>query len=104
MEDEKQLQNLNTLPESDLRSEFITQMKSIQTKIRKRVKPKILKDKVINGQMLLELLKSYVNAMNKGSVPCIENAWNNVIKHESEKTIKMLVQEYNNFIKSLLPK
>ena len=104
IEDEKQLQNLNDLPESDLRSEFTTQVKSIQAKIRKRVKPKILNDKVLNGQTLLELLKSYVNALNKGSVPWIENAWNNVLKFESEKNIKQLTQEYNSFIKSLLPK
>lgn len=104
IEDEKQLQNLNNLSEAELRDEFVTQLKTIQTRIRKRVKPKVLNGKTLNGSMLLELCKSYVNAINKGSVPCIENAWNYVLKYEAEKVIKSLVAEYNNFVKSLLPK
>ena len=104
IENEKQLQKLASLPESELRPEFLAQLKSIQNKIRKRVKPKMLNGKILNGNMLLELCRSYVHAINKGSVPCIESAWTYVLKYESEKLIKKLVCEYKSFINDLLPK
>lgn len=52
----------------------------------------------------MELCRSYVNAINKGNVPCIENAWNYVLKHESEKLIRNLTMEYQKYIKGSLPK
>lgn len=64
----------------------------------------MLNGRRITGPMLLELCKSYVNAINKGSVPCIESAWSYVLKHESEKLINHLINEYNQFVKNLLPK
>jgi hypothetical protein len=87
-----------------LRPEFVSQLKNVQGKIRKKVKPKILNGKKITGTMLLELCRSYVSAINKGSVPCIESAWTYVLKHESEKLVKQLVNEYKQFVKNLLPK
>lgn len=64
----------------------------------------MLNGKTLNGSMLLELCKSYVNAINQGNVPCIESAWSYVLKYESEKLIKNLVKEYEQFVKELLPK
>lgn len=103
VEGERMLQNLNKLPEEELRPAFLKQLKGIQTKIRKKVEPKMLNGKVLNGPMLLELCRSYLNAINKGNVPCIENAWNYVLKFEAEKLITSLVKEYKECIESLLP-
>jgi hypothetical protein len=36
----------------------------------------MLKGKMINGSMLIELAEAYVKALNGGKIPTIENAWN----------------------------
>lgn len=39
----------------------------------------------ITGESLLSLAEAYVEAINKGSVPCIESAWTSVCKSENER-------------------
>lgn len=63
-EDEKDLQNLQCLPDSKLRPEFVDQMQILRSRIWKKVKPKVLNGKFINGQMLIELCSAYTNAIN----------------------------------------
>jgi hypothetical protein len=58
-----------------LRPEFMDQMVKLRERIFKRVKPKVLNGRFINGEMLLELCHAYTASINKGSVPCIESAW-----------------------------
>jgi len=53
----------------------VEQMNQLRGKIFKRVKPKVLNGKYITGEMFLELCHAYTEAINKGSVPCIESAW-----------------------------
>ena len=74
-EEEKDLQSLQQMDDSQLRKEFKDQMMTLRNRIYKRVKPKTLNSKMINGEMLLELCHAYTEAINKGSVPCIESAW-----------------------------
>lgn len=88
VEDEKQLQTLNSLRNEDLRSEFVDQINILRQKIFKKVKPKLLKNQVINGPMLIELAEAYVKALNGGKVPTIENAWNYVQASELERAFK----------------
>ena len=47
-----------------------------------KVKPKVMNGHKLNGPMILELANTYVNALNNGSVPNIENAWTNVCSFE----------------------
>jgi hypothetical protein len=74
-EEEKDLQNVQNLEDSQLRPEFTTQMELLRNKVFKRIKPKCLHGKSLTGVMFIELCQSYVEAINKGSVPNIENAW-----------------------------
>jgi hypothetical protein len=78
----------------------VHQLKSVQNRMRRKVKPKMLNGKILNGPMLLELCKSYIKAINQGNVPCIENAWSYVLKYEADKLIKNLVNEYITKIKA----
>ena len=70
------------MTEDQLRPKFLDQMNSVTKRIFRNVKPKQLNGKTLNGSMLLELCRSYVDAINDGKVPCIENAWSYVLKHE----------------------
>lgn len=55
VEQEKELQSLQNMPDESLREEFVTQVNLLRQRIFKRVKPKVLNSKFITGEMLLEL-------------------------------------------------
>ena len=44
--------------------------------------------KPVNGAVLAGLSEAYVNAINQGAVPNIENAWTYVCQAESMKAYK----------------
>jgi len=82
VEDESQLQQLNSLKLKNMRAEFVTQFKALKEKLFTECAPKTVKNKPINGRMLATLLDQYVKAINKGAVPNITTAWENVIDNE----------------------
>lgn len=53
VEEESQLQRLDTLEEAELRPEFVEQIKALRKRIFRRVKPKTINDKPLTGPMLL---------------------------------------------------
>lgn len=69
--DENKLQHLDKLEFDELRPEFVDQVIHFRKRILNRMKPKTLKNKMLDGQMYLCLLESYVSAINKGAVPNI---------------------------------
>ncbi len=87
IENEKDLQKINTMEDKDLREEFIDQIRGARKKIFKKVKPKTMNGKFLNGGMLIELCKAYIQAMNTGNMPNIENAWTYLCKNESHKAL-----------------
>ena len=52
-----------------------------------RVKPKQLNNKPLNGEMLFNLAKSYVDSINSGAVPSIESSWSYICKNECQKAM-----------------
>ena len=75
-ESEKDIQNLDRIKNSQLRSQFIDQCNTLRKKIFKKIKPKVINSNVVNGRMFLQMAKLYVQSINNGSLPNIENAWN----------------------------
>ena len=92
---EKDLHNLENLELQELRQEFVDQYMSLRNKVLNSVKPKALNGRALNGEMLVELIESYVNAVNKGAVPNIENAWNYICKNECGKAFEEAQEIYN---------
>lgn len=103
-EDERTLQNLQNVRESDLRPEFLRQTEQLKRNILRKVKPKCLNGKPLNGKMLASIAQSYVDAINKGAVPTIEGAWQSVVTSECNKQIDLLTAEYDKKIKSKIGK
>ena len=99
---ETDLHNLENLEQKDLRQEFVDQYMSLRNKVLNCVKPKALNGRALNGEMLVELIESYVNAVNKGAVPNIENAWNYICKNECGKAFEEAQEIYNKKIAELL--
>ena len=74
-------------------------MKLVRRKVFTKVPFKVMNGTRLTGESLLQLARSYVDAINKGSVPCIESAWNYLCHFETEKNVKQLVHDFS---KSLL--
>ena len=69
-------------------------MQQLRSKVYKKVKPKKLNNKNITGLMYLELCRSYVESINKGSVPNIESAWTSLCKNENLRTVKVTIDAF----------
>ena len=44
--------------------------------------------KPLNGEMLFNLAKSYVDSINTGAVPSIESSWSYICKNECQKAMQ----------------
>ncbi len=93
-EQEKHLQSLVSLPDSELRGEFVQQMAKLKQKVMHRAKAKSINGHALNGPMLVELANSYIKPLNEGQVPVIENAWTNVQRFEQERAYKQAQSLY----------
>jgi hypothetical protein len=65
-EQEKNLQTLISLPDSDLRQEFVQQMAKLRQKVMTKARVKTINGHALNGPMLIELANSYIKALNEG--------------------------------------
>ena len=58
-----------------------------------KVKPKTIMGQELNGQMLWDLIASYTEAINKGAVPNIQQAWSYVCGNENQKALEKVWSE-----------
>jgi hypothetical protein len=70
-----------------LRPEFVEQVHALRRKVMNRIKVKQLNNKPLNGEMLFNLAKSYVDSINAGAVPSIESSWSYICKNECQKAM-----------------
>lgn len=94
-EEERDLQRLQSIPDSGLRPEFVNQKSTVKAKVFKKVKPKVLNQTVLTGQSLLSCAQAYLDAINSGGVPCIETAWTSICKTECLKLTEQCLQKYS---------
>lgn len=94
IENEKDLQNLQSLDNSFIRREFLEQAETLRHKVFKKVKPKIFNGKVLSGSMLIELLDNIIDSINKGAVPVIENSWKYMLHNESLKNFNNCLDKF----------
>jgi hypothetical protein len=66
----------------------------LRTKVFKKAKAKTLKGQLVTGPMIVELANSYVDALNGGSVPTIESAWDCVQASELERAYQESLAYY----------
>ena len=85
---EDQLQNLAEMPLENLRPEFREQVFNLRRRVVNKIKPKTLRGRKLNGEMLFNLAKSYADAINKGAVPSIETSWSYICKNECLKAMQ----------------
>ena len=94
IEKEKDLQNLDNLELECLRKEFTDQVYLLREKVLYKIKPKSLNGRELSGEMLSNLIISYVNSMNSGIVPNIESSWTLVCRLQNQKILDEAKQIY----------
>jgi len=104
VEEEKNLQKLQFLPDDQLRNEFLEQAKNFRNKVFKKIRPKSFHGQLISGSMLLELVQSILDSINSGGIPIIENSWKYVMKNECIKKGKELIEMFSKEIRDFRDK
>ena len=104
VEEEKNLQKLQFLPDDQLRAEFLEQAKNFRNKVFRKIKPKSFHGQLISGSMLLELVQSILDSINSGGIPIIENSWKYVMKNECIKKGKELIEMFSKEIRDFRDK
>jgi len=92
--DEKQLRNLDAVPRSQLRPEFIAGLDSLVELLFDRCRAKRVGSDVLNGPALAAMATQYVAAINAGAVPAIATAWQSVAESECGKAVEEGEAEY----------
>ena len=99
VENERDLQKLQTLSDDKIRPEFLRQSEMLRNKIYMKIKPKNFNGKILSGQMLINLLESIIEAINEGAIPVIENSWKYITNNECLKSIRENVDYFIKIIK-----
>jgi hypothetical protein len=101
--DESKLQDLQSMDLDDLRPEFMKQVLELRSKILQRMKFKMINGRKLTGPMLAHLSETYVNAINEGAVPNIENAWTYICQTECQKALEGAFSIFEQSFQTLLP-
>ena len=96
---EENLQNLDKLDLEKLRPEFFDQVIKMREKILTNIKPKLIEKQAIDGEMYIGLIKSYIEAINNGGIPNIENAWMSVCREKCAKALQESIEFYERSVK-----
>ena len=94
--DEAGLRNLASCPWGDLREEFRAGVSTLRKKLYGKVRPKEMYGKLVTGPMLVNLARSYVDAINSGGVPTISSAWERVVESQCSDAADKALSEYTS--------
>jgi len=96
---EDELQSLASMELDELRPDFVDQVGVLRKKVINKIKPKMLNGQALTGPMLLDLFTSYVDSINKGSVPNIQQAWIYICKNECQKALNEAERDFEKQLK-----
>ncbi len=92
--EEGNLQKLERTPSSRLRKEFIEQVNYLRKTVLNSINPKKLNGQELNGEMFIDLIKSYVKMINDGAVPVIQTAWTYMRQNQAVNAKKNAIENY----------
>jgi hypothetical protein len=100
---ESQLQNLDAMPNKQLRPEFVAQAEELRDKIFAAAvaRPMHVKGYPLTGAMLAMLCESYVTAVNDGRVPDIKDAWTYVCDAQRSQLEQKAVVDFSEEVNKL---
>mmetsp|Transcript_19815 Transcript_19815/g.14567 ORF Transcript_19815/g.14567 Transcript_19815/m.14567 type:complete len:91 (-) Transcript_19815:1825-2097(-) len=83
--DEHKLAHVDSLPWEELKSDFRKEVTLFTSSLKRRLKPKVIQGKCLNGSMLLALAMEYIEAINSKETPTVTTALERVIQAEAAK-------------------
>ena len=92
--EEGNLQKLERTPVNKLRKEFIEQVNYLRKTVLNSINPKKLNGQELNGEMFIDLIKSYVKMINEGAVPIIQTAWTYMRQNQAIIAKKNALEKY----------
>ncbi|XP_004603672.2 guanylate-binding protein 6-like [Sorex araneus] len=97
--DKNLLANIENVPENQLDPQFLEQTKKFCSYIFTNARTKMLKEGVIvTGKRLCTLVVTYVDTINSGEVPCLENAVTALAQLENSAAVQMASDHYSEQI------
>lgn len=97
---ETDLSNLSNLSLENLRGEFVEGILGLKNSLLHSAKVKKINQCAVNGEVLSDMLASYIDTMNEGAVPNIENTWFYVTQKQAGELMAKSIDKYQAIIKS----
>jgi len=101
VDDESDLKRLNDIPFNNLKPQFKIEFKKLKDKIYKEALPKKYNGKKLNGPSLARLIEEFVNVINSGKIPNINNAWDSVIEKDINDYYNKALNFYREKIRTI---
>ncbi|XP_060113718.1 guanylate-binding protein 1-like [Heteronotia binoei] len=99
----RKLAQLEELEEEDLEPDFLEPMNDFSEHIWNTSQSKMLPGgRVVSGTMLANLAKNYVESINSGQVPCLENAVQALAEIENAAAVREALSRYEELMKERL--
>lgn len=99
----KKLGQLETLNDNDLDPEFVQQASAFCSYIFKNSKTKTLSGGIkVNGPRLEKLVQTYVDAISRGDLPCMENAILALAQIENAAAVQKAIAHYDQQMGQML--
>lgn len=94
--DTKLLANIENIPENELDPNFLTQSNNFCSYIFTHARIKTLREGVmVTGNRLRTLVVTYVDTINTGAVPCLENAVTTLAQLENSEAVQKAASHYS---------
>ncbi|XP_037010322.2 guanylate-binding protein 6-like isoform X1 [Artibeus jamaicensis] len=94
--DKELLANIENVPENELDPKFQEQTKNFCSYIYTQSRTKTLREGiVVTGKRLQTLVVNYVNTINSGAVPCLENAVTTLAQIENSAAVQKAADHYS---------
>jgi len=100
--EESDLKKLNILPKNKLRKEFLAELKTFKEKIFSKCSPKQLNGVNLNSRMFCNMIRNFVEAINRGAIPNISSAWDFILENECINAHNDALELYNQSLKQYL--
>lgn len=100
--DESKLAHIENLEWESLKEQFRKQVSHFTNSVHKRLRPKAIAGKHLNGGMLLTLALEYTEALNNKETPTVMTALDRVVHAETVKVIDGAFEEWKEELESEL--
>ena len=85
-----------------MKEEFLEQIEELKIFIFNRIKPIKLHGLSLKSQDYLILANNYITAINKGSIPTINDAWTEIVENQLKSAGSKALRQYQKELKSFM--